>query len=49
MKPIIFTSALLLGSVIAGEALAADCPTIGQVMDISAQAEVTGVTGVQKC
>ena len=46
MKPIIFTSALLLGSVIAGEALAADCPTIGQVMDISAQAEVTGVTGV---
>jgi hypothetical protein len=35
-----------LGSVIAGEALAADCPTIGQVMDISAQAEVTGVTGV---
>lgn len=46
MKPIIFTSALLLGSAIAGEALAADCPTIGQVMDISAQAEVTGVTGV---
>ena len=46
MKPIIFTSALLLGSVIAGEALAADCPTIGQVMDISAQAEVTGVKGV---
>ena len=46
MKPIIFTSALLLGSAIAGEALAADCATIGQVMDISAQAEVTGVTGV---
>jgi hypothetical protein len=46
MKYIIFTSALLLGSVIAGEALAADCPTIGQVMDISAQAEVTGVTAV---
>ena len=45
MKPIIFMSALLLGSVIAGEALAADCPISGQVMDISAQAEVTGVTG----
>ncbi len=45
MKPIIFTSALLLGSVIAGEALAVDCPISGQVMDISAQAEVTGVTG----
>ena len=46
MKPIIFTSALLLGSAIAGEALAAACPISGQVMDISAQAEVTGVTGV---
>ena len=46
MKPIIFTSALLLGSAIAGEALAVDCPSIGQVMDISAQAAVTAVTGV---
>jgi hypothetical protein len=46
MKYIIFTSALLLGSVIAGEALAVDCPISGQVMDISTQAEVTGVTGV---
>jgi hypothetical protein len=46
MKYIIFTSALLLGSVIAGEALAVDCPISGQVMDISAQAEVTGVPEV---
>ena len=46
MKPIIFTSALLLGSAIAGEALAVDCPISGQVMDISAQAEVTGVPEV---
>ena len=46
MKPIIFTSALLLGSAIAGEALAAACPISGQVMDISAQAEVTGVPEV---
>ena len=30
MKPIIFTSALLLGSAIAGEALAAACPIVGQ-------------------
>ncbi len=46
MKYIIFTSALLLGSVIAGEALAVDCPISGQVMDISTQAEVTGVPEV---
>ena len=47
MKPIIFTSALLLGSAIAGEALAAACPISGQVMDISAIAEVKPVKAVK--
>lgn len=47
MKPIILTSALLLGSAIAGEALAADCPISGQVMDISAIAEVKPVKAVK--
>jgi hypothetical protein len=46
MKYIIFTSALLLGSVIAGEALAVDCPISGQVMDISAKAAVSAVPAV---
>ena len=47
MKPIIFTSALLLGSVIAGEVLAAACPISGQVMDISPIAEIKPVTAVK--
>ena len=46
MKHIIYTSALLLGSAIVGEALAVDCPISGQVMDKSAQPEVPAVVAV---
>ena len=47
MKYIIFTSALLLGSVIAGEALAVDCPISGQVMNISAKEAVLAVAAAK--
>ncbi len=46
MKSIVFTAALVFGSVMAGESMAADCPISGQIMDISAKAAVSAVAAV---
>lgn len=47
MKSIVFTAALVLGSAMAGELMAADCPISGQIMDRSAKAAVSAVPAVE--
>lgn len=46
MKSIVFKAALVFASVMAGESMAADCPTSGQVMNISAKEAVSAVPAV---